>query len=336
MTLFQRHFLSDADFSASDIETVLHLAGEFKSSRSQNAYLSGKHLALVLEKTSTRTRIAFEVAMKRQGGFVTTLDYGMSQLGLRESIADTASVLDRIYDVIAYRGIHHDEAQTLSHQSSKPVINALTDIWHPTQALADYFTMYEVKNPSSWKDVNVAYVGDGHNNVANSLLTTGALLGANIRIAAPESLQPEFTIEARALEAAAESGARILITEDPLEAVLGADFVYTDVWVSMGEPIDAWNERINLLRDYQVNSALMNATKNSEAKFLHCLPAIHDSHTEIGQQIASNYGITDGVEVTDEVFKSPASIVFQQAENRLYTIEALLVLLASETYRQDV
>lgn len=335
MTLFHRHVLSDADFTASDIETVLRLASEFKSSKNPNTYLRGKHLALVLEKTSTRTRIAFEVAMKRQGGFVTTLDYGMSQLGLRESIADTALVLDRIYDAIAYRGIHHDEARTLSANSSVPVINALTDIWHPTQALADYFTMQEVKNPASWKDVNVAYVGDGHNNVANSLLMTGALLGANIRIAAPESLQPEFTIEALALEAASVSGARVLITDDPLEAVLGADFVYTDVWVSMGEPIDTWNDRIDLLKDYQVNSAMMSATKNSDAKFMHCLPAIHDSHTEIGKQIASNYGVADGVEVTDEVFKSSASIVFQQAENRLYTIEALLVLLASDIYGRD-
>lgn len=331
MSLFGKSLLADTDLQGSDVAEIFELATTLKSGTDSKKYLQGKHLALVLEKTSTRTRIAFEVAMKRQGGFSTTLDYGTSQLGLRESISDTAAVLSRVYDVIAYRGTHQSDIETLREHSAKPVINALTELCHPTQALADYFTMREAK-PADWQDISIAYVGDGRNNVANSLLLTGALLGVDVRIAAPEVLQPDLSIEAQALELGEASGSKILITDDPLEAVLNADFIYTDVWVSMGEGIEVWNERISLLRDFQVNQSLLNATKNPHVRFMHCLPALHDAHTEIGKQIASNYGYENGVEVTDEVFQSPASIVFNQAENRLQTIEALLVLVASDTY----
>lgn len=332
MNLFGRSLLEDRDFSRESLEEVFELAKRLKFRSDSKGYLEGKHLALVLEKSSTRTRIAFEVAMKRQGGFSTTLDYGSSQLGLRESIADTGRVLERIFDVIAYRGMKHSDLEILHQNSSKPVINGLTELFHPTQALADYFTMQEVKS-ASWNDISIAYVGDGRNNVASSLLTMGALLGVDMRIAAPEALQPDFTVEASALELAAESGAKVLLTDDPVEAVVHADFVYTDVWVSMGESSATWDERINVLRNFQINSSLLSATKNPNVKFMHCLPALHDANTDIGKQIAENYGYQQGVEVTDEVFQSKASIVFQQAENRLHTIEALLVLLVSDTYR---
>jgi ornithine carbamoyltransferase len=324
--------LEDRDVTRENLEEVFELARRLKLRADSKRYLEDKHLALVLEKSSTRTRIAFEVAMKRQGGFSTTLDLGGSQLGLRESIADTGRVLERIYDVIAYRGTKQRDLELLAKHSSKPVINALTELCHPTQALADYFTIQEIKN-ESWNNISIAYVGDGRNNVANSLLTMGAILGVDIRIAAPESLQPDFTLEANALELAAESGAKVLLTDDPIEAVLNADFVYTDVWVSMGESSETWMERINLLRDFQVNSSLLSASKNPSVKFMHCLPALHDVNTEIGKQIAENFGYEQGVEVTDEVFQSKASIVFQQAENRLHTIEALLVLLVSDSFR---
>ncbi len=335
MSSFGQSLLADTDLNAAEIDAVYALATKLKSGADSSRYLQGKHLALVLEKTSTRTRIAFEVAIKRQGGFSTTLEYATSQLGLRESIADTAAVLSRVYDVIAYRGTRHDDLLNLQAHSTKPVVNALTDMWHPTQALADYFTMQEVKK-TSWRDISIAYVGDGRNNVAHSLLTTGAILGADVRIASPESLQPDLGIEAMSLELAEVSGAKVLVTDDPIEAVLNADFVYTDVWVSMGEALDAWNERISLLRDFQVNQELLTATKNPNVRFMHCLPAIHDRNTDIGGQIASNYGYDNGVEVTDEVFQSKSSIVFDQAENRLHTIEALLVLLASDTYGKTV
>lgn len=328
MSLSGRSVLADGDLSKFEIEEIFRSAALLKSGRDNAKYLQGKHLALLLEKTSTRTRIAFEVAMKRQGGFATTLDYGTSQLGLRESISDTALVLERIYDVIAYRGTSHSDLVTLHKHSSVPVINALTDLWHPTQALADYFTMQE-QTSKDWKQISVAYVGDGRNNVAHSLVTTGALLGVDVRVASPEVLQPDLNVEANALELSERSGGKVLITDDPLEAVLNADFVYTDVWVSMGEGMNVWNERIALLRDFQVNQKLLEGSKNPNVKFLHCLPAIHDTNTEIGKQIAENYGYVNGVEVSDEVFRSSASLVFDQAENRLYTIEALLVALMS-------
>lgn len=329
MSLQGRSFIADTDLSKSEIEGVFHAASELKSGQNRGQLLQGKHLALVLEKTSTRTRIAFELAMKRQGGFATTLDYGTSQLGLRESISDTALVLERMYDVIAYRGTHHADLVTLHEHAAKPVVNALTDLWHPTQALADYFTMQEQK-PANWNQIVVAYVGDGRNNVAHSLLTTGAILGVDVRIASPEVLQPDLGVEASALELAEISGGKVLMTDDPLEAVLNADFVYTDVWVSMGEGIEVWNERINLLSDFQVNHELLAASKNPSVKFMHCLPAIHDTNTDIGKQIAENYGYLNGVEVRDDVFHSSASIVFDQAENRLHTIEALLISLVSD------
>lgn len=328
MSLSGRSVLADGDLSKSEIEDIFRSAALLKSGRDTTQYLQGKHLALLLEKTSTRTRIAFEVAMKRQGGFATTLDYGTSQLGLRESISDTALVLERIYDVIAYRGTAHSDLVKLHEYSSVPVINALTNLWHPTQALADYFTMQE-QTSRDWKQLSVAYVGDGRNNVAHSLVTTGALLGVDVRVASPEVLQPDLSVEANALELSERSGGKVLITDDPLEAVLNADFVYTDVWVSMGEGMNVWNERIALLRDFQVNQKLLDSSKNPNVKFLHCLPAIHDTNTEIGKQIAENYGYVNGVEVSDDVFQSSASLVFDQAENRLYTIEALLVALMS-------
>ena len=323
-----RDFLAERDFTAVELSFLLDLAATLKAERlsgRERPRLSGRGIALIFEKTSTRTRISFETAIAQQGGFSSVLDSSSTQIGHKESIADTARVLSRVYDGIEYRGSAHSVVEELANYADVPVFNGLTDTWHPTQMLADFLTMreYSSEQPSS-KPLTYAYMGDARNNMGNSLLVTGAILGADVRIVAPRSLWPEQAIQALAHERAQESGARITITEDVAEGVTGVDFVHTDVWVSMGEPQEVWAERIALLRPYRVDSAVMRSA-GAQARFMHCLPAFHDTATDVGRSLAADFGFTDGVEVSSEVFDSPASIVFDQAGNRLHTIKAVLV-----------
>ncbi len=294
-----------------------------KASHTEHPLLKGKNIALVFEKSSTRTRCAFEVAAHDQGAHVTYLDPTGSHMGREESIPDTAKVLGRMFDAIEFRGFAQDTVETLAEHAGVPVWNGLTDSWHPTQMLADILTMTENFH-GRIEDIKFAFVGDGHNNVARSLLITGALLGMDVRIAAPASLQPPADVIAKAHELAAESGARVLVTDDPEQAVAGVDFIYTDVWVSMGDSPEAWDTRVPLLAPYRVTAELMKATGNPDTKFLHCLPSIHDRTTTVGRRVHDQYGL-DGAEVTDEVFSSQASVVFDQAENRLHTIKAVMI-----------
>lgn len=328
--LHGRDFLAEKDFTAEEFTYLLDLAQELKAERAEGRErprLSGRGVALIFEKTSTRTRISFEAAIAQQGGFSTVLDSHTSQIGHKESIADTARVLSRVYDGIEYRGSDHATVTELAEYARVPVFNGLTNTWHPTQMLADFLTMREhspagPKTPVS--SISYAYVGDARFNMGNSLLFTGALLGADVRIVAPRELWPAQDIQDLAREQADVSGARITLTEDLPEGVSGVDFVHTDIWVSMGEPEQVWTERIELLRPYRIDAGVM-ATAGPQAKFLHCLPAYHDANTDVGRAIAAQFDLTDGVEVSSEVFDSPASIVFDQAENRLHTIKAVLV-----------
>ena len=326
MTLLDRDFLQESDFSAAELQQVLDLAVELKAQRragGEPQRLVGKHLALIFEKTSTRTRLAFELAMKDQGGHVSILDPASSQIGHKESIADTARVLDRWFDGIEYRGADHDTVVALAEAATVPVFNGLTDRWHPTQMLADFMTMQE--HHTRGGQLRYAYVGDARYNMGNSLLVMGAIMGADVRIVAPRSLWPDIAVQELAQTRAALSGASITLTDNPAEGLAGVDFVHTDVWVSMGEEKEVWTQRVDLLRPYRVDSTLMQLTNNEDAKFMHCLPAYHDQQTEVGRQIAEQFGLLDGVEVTDDVFESPASIVFDQAENRMHSIKALLI-----------
>ena len=328
MDLRGRDFLAERDFSAEEFSSLLDLAATLKAERAsggERARLAGKGIALIFEKTSTRTRISFEAAMAHQGGFTTVLDPQSSQIGHKESIADTARVLSRVFDGIEYRGSDHATVEELAEYASVTVFNGLTDTWHPTQMLADFLTMREHSSNAP----SYAYVGDARNNMGNSLLVTGALMGADVRIVAPASLWPDTAVQALAHELGEKSGAQITITDDVPEGVAGVDFVHTDVWVSMGEPKEVWAERIELLRPYRIDEKVMAAAA-PDAKFMHCLPAFHDTSTELGRSIAQDFGLTDGVEVSSSVFDSPASIVFDQAENRLHTIKAVLVATMSD------
>ncbi len=321
-----RSYLKEWDFTPEEFRALLELAAELKAAkreRREEPRLVGKNIALIFEKTSTRTRCAFEVAAFDQGAHVTYLDPTGSQIGHKESMADTARVLGRYYDGIEYRGSSDDYVETLAALSGVPVWNGLTDGWHPTQSLCDALTMHEATN-TAYEDISFAYVGDARNNVGNSLLVMGAMLGMDVRMVAPSSLQNDSAIVARAREIAAGTGATITITDDVAAGVAGVDVVYTDVWLSMGEPKEKWAERIALLTAYQVNADLMAATGNPDVKFMHCLPAFHDRGTTVGEQIYQQTGMT-ALEVTDEVFESPASIVFDQAENRMHTIKAIMV-----------
>jgi ornithine carbamoyltransferase len=331
VSLFGRDFLKESDFTADELGSLLSLAAELKTQRKNQAevqLLAGKHIVLIFEKTSTRTRIAFDVAAAQQGARTTVLESGSSQIGHKESIADTARVLARIYDAIEYRGSDHANVEVLAQASEVPVYNGLTDRWHPTQMLADFMTMREYATTGR---LSYAYMGDARYNMGNSLLVTGAILGADVRIVAPRALWPDAEVIQLARERAEASGATITLTEDREVGVSGVDFIHTDVWVSMGEAPEAWEERVDLLRAYRVDSQLMALTGNVDVKFMHCLPAYHDQRTTVGRQVAERFGLVDGVEVSDEVFESPASIVFDQAENRMHSIKALLVAtLASE------
>ncbi|MGW3137787.1 ornithine carbamoyltransferase [Streptomyces sp. NPDC001139] len=321
-----RSYLSELDFTTAEVHHLLDLAAELKEERragTERPRLTGRHLALIFEKTSTRTRCAFEVAAADQGAATTCLGPGDTHLGNKESVADTARVLGRMFDGIEYRGSAQSTVTELAGHSGVPVYNGLTDTAHPTQSLCDMLTMRE-HSPKPLTDISYCYLGDGRNNMANSLLSMGSLLGMDVRIAAPAALWPDRGLVADCRWFGERTGARITVTEDVEAAVRGADFLHTDVWVSMGEPADTWHERIDLLLPYQVTAKTLAATGNPDVRFMHCLPALHDHRTRLGRQLLDTYGL-DGLEVTDEVFSSPASIVFDQAENRLHTVKAVLV-----------
>lgn len=324
--LRNRSFLKLLDFTQRDLLYILDLSRDLKRAKYAGAEvqrLKGKNIALIFEKASTRTRCAFEVASYDQGANVTYLDPSGSHMGKKESIKDTARVLGRMYDAIEYRGSGQEIVEELAKYSGVPVFNGLTNEFHPTQMAADLMTMREhCQKP--WHEITYCYVGDARSNMGNSLMIAGCLMGMDVRIASPSSLWPEKEFTAKAQELAERYGSKLTITDDPLAAVKGVDFIHTDVWVSMGEPDEVWQERIDLLKDYQVNQALMDASGNPRVKFMHCLPAFHNLETEVGRDIKEKFGI-DCMEVTEEVFESPAGIQFEQAENRLHSIKALLV-----------
>ena len=321
-----RNFLKLEDFSSGEIQHLLDLASELKRAKadgSERPLLKGKNVALIFEKSSTRTRCAFEVAAHDQGAGVTYLGPTGSQIGHKESIKDTARVLGRMYDGIEYRGFGQDTIEELGAFAGVPVWNGLTDEFHPTQILADFMTMEE-ESGKPLSEISFCYLGDARNNMGNSLMVGAAKMGMDVRLAAPRTCWPEDGLVERSEGFASESGGSVTISESVEEAVREADFLYTDVWVSMGEPASMWGERIALLRPYQVNAEVMAMTGDPTAKFLHCLPAFHDRKTEVGEDIFQRFGL-DGIEVTDEVFEGEDSIVFDQAENRMHTIKAVLV-----------
>jgi ornithine carbamoyltransferase len=325
--LRNRSFLKVSDFTARELEHLLKLSAGLKTVKyagTEVPRLTGKQIALIFEKTSTRTRSAFEVAAYDQGAHVTYLDPSGSQLGHKESIADTAQVLGRMYDALEFRGSAHSDIEELAANAGVPVYNGLTNEWHPTQMLADFLTMHESSH-RPYDAITYTYMGDARSNVGRSLLVMGAIMGAAVRICGPRELWPPSDVQALAHERAERSGARVMLTDDRDEALSGADFVYTDVWVSLGEPKNVWDERVRLLAPYQVNREALEHTGNPRVKFMHCLPAFHDQNTTIGREVMGRTGMRDGLEVTNEVFRSPASIVFDQAENRLHTIKAILV-----------
>ncbi len=326
--LHNRHVLSLMNHSTRELHYLLDLSRDLKRAKYagiEQQRLKGKNIALIFEKTSTRTRCAFEVAAYDQGAHVTYIDPGSSQIGHKETMKDTARVLGRMYDAIEYRGSSQKIVEELARYAGVPVFNGLTDEYHPTQMLADVMTMREYGD-KSLHEISYAYLGDARNNMGNSLLLVGAKLGMDVRIAAPQSLWPGEEHVAACRGFAADSGACITLTEDPQEAVRGVDFIHTDVWVSMGEPVEAWAERVNMLLPYQINTAMMEAAGNPRVKFMHCLPAFHNSDTKVGQEIAKKHPeLANGIEVTEDVFESPYNIAFEQAENRMHTIKAVLV-----------
>ena len=323
-----RHLLSLRHHTADEIRYLLDLSRDLKRAKyagTERQLLQGRNVALIFEKTSTRTRCAFEVASYDQGAHVTYIDPASSQLGHKESVADTARVLGRMYDAIEYRGFSQEVVEELAKYAGVPVFNGLTDEFHPTQMLADVLTMRE-HSDKPIHEIAFAYMGDGRNNVANSLMLVAAKLGMDVRIGAPQDLWPDDELIKLCDELAEESGARILVTDDPRAAVADVDFIYTDVWVSMGEPVESWAERVEACLPFQVNAELLHATGNPRVKVLHCLPAFHNTQTKVGAQVVQQYPqLANGIEVTEDVFESGANISFDQAENRMHTIKALLV-----------
>jgi ornithine carbamoyltransferase len=324
--LRNRSFVKELDFTPTEWRFLLDLAAQLKRAKYsgvEQPRLAGRNIALIFEKTSTRTRCAFEVAAFDQGARVTYLDPAGSQIGHKESMKDTARVLGRMYDGIEYRGSAQTNVETLAAYAGVPVWNGLTDEWHPTQTLCDMLTMREhCTKPDA--QISFAYLGDARNNVGSSLLVAGAMMGMDVRIVAPKALWSSEEVLKQAQAVAEETGARLTRTEDVAAGVSGVDFLYTDVWVSMGEPKEVWAERIRLLRPYQVNRELVESTGNPGVRFMHCLPAFHDRQTTVGEELFERTGM-DALEVTDEIFESPHSIVFDQAENRVHTIKAVLV-----------
>jgi ornithine carbamoyltransferase len=321
-----RSFLKEIDFTKVEFLSLVDRAVQLRAAKRAHAEhraLEGRNIALIFEKTSTRTRSAFEVAAHDQGAHVSYLGPGETQLGKKETIKDTARVLGRMYDGIEFRGFAHRDVEALAEFAGVPVWNGLTDEWHPTQMVADILTMRD-HSTKPLESVVYCYLGDCRNNTANSLLVTGALLGMDLRLCGPPSLWPSAEVQGIARGLASASGARVTVTEEVAAAVHGADFLYTDVWLSMGEPVEDWSDRIAALTPYQVNQQVVEMTGNPGTRFMHCLPALHNSDTEVGRLILENFAL-EALEVTDEVFESPASIVFDQAENRLHTIKAIMV-----------
>ncbi|HNW69637.1 MAG TPA: ornithine carbamoyltransferase [Bacteroidales bacterium] len=324
--LKNRNFLKELDFTPEEMKFLLKLSADLKAAKyagTEQQKLKGKNIVLLFEKDSTRTRCAFETAALDQGAHVTYLGPSGSQMGKKESMKDTARVLGRMYDGIEYRGYGQNIVEELGKYAGVPVWNGLTNEFHPTQILADFLTMMEHCDKPLNK-ISFAFVGDAKNNVGNSLMVGAAKMGMDFRAGAPKSCQPDKKLVEECLKIAKETGAKITITDDPKVAVKGVDFIYTDVWVSMGEPDNVWIERIKLLKPYQVNAKLMKATGNPNTKFLHCLPAFHNRETKVGEEIFQKYGL-DGMEVTEDVFESKNSVVFDEAENRLHTIKAVMV-----------
>ncbi|MBF0784647.1 ornithine carbamoyltransferase [Muribacter muris] len=324
--LKNRHFLRLMDFTPAEIHYLLALSAKLKADKkagTEKQTMKGKNIALIFEKTSTRTRCAFEVGAFDQGANVSYIGPSGSQIGHKESMKDTARVLGRMYDGIQYRGYGQALVQTLADYAGVPVWNGLTDEFHPTQILADFLTMQEHCD-KPLNQMKLSYLGDARNNMGNSFVEGAALMGIDLRLVAPKQFFPEQALLDEVADMAAQTGAKITCIEEVAAGVKDVDFIYTDVWVSMGEPESAWEERIKLMKPYQVNTALLKATGNPQVKFLHCLPAFHDDQTLVGKEIAAKYGM-NGLEVTDEVFESPASIVFDEAENRMHTIKAVMV-----------
>jgi ornithine carbamoyltransferase len=329
--LKNRSFLKEIDFEPVELRYLLRLAESLKLAkyaRTEVKNLDGREIALIFEKTSTRTRSAFEVAAYDQGAHVTYLDPSGSQLGHKESVADTAAVLGRMYDAIEFRGNAQADVESLAKHAGVPVYNGLTNEWHPTQMLADFLTMHEASY-KPYDRIAYAYVGDCRFNMGRSLLVMGALMGSDVRLAGPAGLHPPKDVVQLAEDIAGRTGARVTVTDNPADAVAGVDFIHTDVWVSMGESKDVWTDRVRELAPYQVNAGLLEKSGNPAVKFMHCLPAFHDSNTVVGREIMEHTGMTTGIEVTNEVFESASSIVFDQAENRLHTIKAILVATLS-------
>ncbi|WON77359.1 ornithine carbamoyltransferase [Serratia sp. UGAL515B_01] len=332
INLRNRHLLKLLDFKPEEIQYLLDLAVTLKKAKYDNTehqYLRGKNIALIFEKTSTRTRCAFEVAAFDQGAKVTYLGPSGSQIGHKESMKDTARVLGRMYDGIEYRGFSQAIVEELGKFAGVPVWNGLTDEFHPTQILADLMTMLEHLPGKQLNQISFAYLGDARNNMGNSLMVAAAKMGMDIRLVAPSAFWPDEKLQAQCQAIASKTGARIMLTEHVAEGVAGVDFLYTDVWVSMGEPKEAWAQRVELMKPYQVNMAVVKATGNPQVKFMHCLPAFHDTQTKVGKEIEATYGL-QGLEVSDEVFESPHSIVFDEAENRMHTIKAVMVATLSD------
>jgi ornithine carbamoyltransferase len=321
-----RSFLKLLDFEPAEIRYLLDLAEELKAEKyagKEQRQLVGKNIVLIFEKASTRTRCAFEVAAYDQGANVTYIGGG-SQLGHKESVADTARVLGRMYDGIEFRGSRQSDLEILAELSGVPVWNGLTDQFHPTQVLADFLTMEEHGGGKALSDMAFAFLGDARHNMARSLLVGAAKMGMDVRMVGPDGYLPGGELLESCREIAAETGARITLTSDLESGVSGVDFLYTDVWVSMGEPMDAWEERVDLMRPYQVNLDVIHKTGNPDVRFMHCLPALHNNQTTVGREIEQRYGL-DGLEVNDDVFESDYNIAFHQAENRMHTIKAIMV-----------
>ncbi|HJS71216.1 MAG TPA: ornithine carbamoyltransferase [Acidimicrobiia bacterium] len=322
-----RSFLKEIDFEPHEMRYFLDLSESLKTAKysgTESKRLAGKEIALIFEKTSTRTLAGFEVAAYDQGAHVTYFAPSGSQIGHKESIADTARVLGRMYDAIEYRGNRQVDVEALAEHAGVPVYNGLTDEWHPTQMLADFLTMHETSG-KPYNELSYAFVGDLRFNMGRSHTVMAALMGADLRLVGPKELGPPKDVLDIANEIAERTGARITVTDDPREGVEGVDFIHTDVWVSMGEAKEVWTSRVEELKAYQVNGDLMKATGKANTRFMHCLPAFHDTNTTVGREIMELTSMPDGLEVTNEVFESPNSVVFQQAENRLHTIKALLV-----------
>ena len=324
--LRNRNFLKLLDFTPREIQYLLDLAADLKKAKyngTEQPRMKGKNIALIFEKTSTRTRCAFEVAAYDQGAHVTYLGPSGSQIGIKESMADTARVLGRMFDGIEYRGFTQATVEELAKHAGVPVWNGLTNEFHPTQILADFLTMRE-HSDKPLHHVTYAYLGDARFNMGNSLMVGGAKMGMDVRIVAPKKLQPSKELIDTCKKIAKETGAKITVTDDVKKGVKGCDFLYTDVWVSMGEPAEVWKERIDMLKPYQVNKETMALTGNPKCKFMHCLPAYHNLETQVGRDVHKQFGL-DGIEVTEDVFESEASIVFDEAENRMHTIKAVMV-----------